>query len=63
MRYMKLFACLMHLLSVVFYKKNSSIALSKRSFSCGQPQAEKAYSSYLDLNLEEVEPCISGPKR
>ncbi|CAA6666726.1 unnamed protein product [Spirodela intermedia] len=28
-----------------------------------QPQVERIYSSYLELNLEEVEPCISGPKR
>lgn len=28
-----------------------------------QPQQERAYSSYLELNLDEVEPCVSGPKR
>lgn len=28
-----------------------------------QPQVEKVYSSYLELNLEDVEPCVSGPKR
>ncbi|XP_009382046.2 aconitate hydratase, cytoplasmic [Musa acuminata AAA Group] len=28
-----------------------------------QPQTERVYSSYLELNLEDVEPCISGPKR
>uniref|UniRef100_A0A7N0TV52 Aconitate hydratase n=1 Tax=Kalanchoe fedtschenkoi TaxID=63787 RepID=A0A7N0TV52_KALFE len=28
-----------------------------------QPQVERVYSSYLELNLEDVEPCISGPKR
>ncbi|KAI5421992.1 Acyl CoA oxidase, variant 2 [Lathyrus oleraceus] len=28
-----------------------------------EPQQETAYSSYLELNLDEVEPCISGPKR
>ncbi|CAA3020624.1 aconitate hydratase, cytoplasmic [Olea europaea subsp. europaea] len=28
-----------------------------------EPQQERVYSSYLDLNLEDVEPCISGPKR
>ncbi|XP_040937315.1 aconitate hydratase, cytoplasmic isoform X2 [Gossypium hirsutum] len=27
------------------------------------PQIEKVYSSYLELKLEDVEPCISGPKR
>ncbi|XP_022739425.1 aconitate hydratase 1 isoform X3 [Durio zibethinus] len=26
-------------------------------------EIEKVYSSYLELKLEEVEPCISGPKR
>ncbi|KDO71344.1 hypothetical protein CISIN_1g002610mg [Citrus sinensis] len=27
------------------------------------PQSERVYSSYLELNLEEVVPCVSGPKR
>ncbi|KAB2090379.1 hypothetical protein ES319_A03G119900v1 [Gossypium barbadense] len=28
-----------------------------------EPQQERVYSSYLELNLAEVEPCVSGPKR
>ncbi|KAL5708984.1 aconitate hydratase [Ranunculus cassubicifolius] len=28
-----------------------------------EPQLDRAYSSYLQLDLSEVEPCISGPKR
>jgi len=28
-----------------------------------EPQEEKVYSSYMDLDLSEVEPCLSGPKR
>lgn len=28
-----------------------------------EPQVDRAYSSYLSLDLEEVVPCISGPKR
>jgi aconitate hydratase len=28
-----------------------------------EPQIERKYSSYLELNLEDVEPCMSGPKR
>ncbi|KAG5545555.1 hypothetical protein RHGRI_017906 [Rhododendron griersonianum] len=28
-----------------------------------EPQQERVYSSYLQLDLAEVEPCISGPKR
>ncbi|CAI9772743.1 unnamed protein product [Fraxinus pennsylvanica] len=28
-----------------------------------EPQQERVYSSYLDLNLADVEPCVSGPKR
>ncbi|GJV28694.1 ribonuclease H-like domain-containing protein [Tanacetum coccineum] len=28
-----------------------------------EPQPEKVYSSYLELELSDVEPCISGPKR
>ncbi|XP_016706383.1 aconitate hydratase isoform X1 [Gossypium hirsutum] len=30
---------------------------------CTKPQIEKVYSFYLELKLEDVEPCISGPKR
>lgn len=32
-------------------------------FIIDQPQQERAYSSYLELNLADVEPCVSGPKR
>ncbi|KAM7498886.1 hypothetical protein LguiA_023300 [Lonicera macranthoides] len=28
-----------------------------------EPQLDRAYSSYLQLDLADVEPCISGPKR
>ncbi|KAI3497294.1 hypothetical protein L1887_39800 [Cichorium endivia] len=28
-----------------------------------EPQEERVYSSYLQLDLADVEPCISGPKR
>ncbi|KAI3769699.1 hypothetical protein L6452_00810 [Arctium lappa] len=28
-----------------------------------EPQQERVYSSYLELDLSDVEPCISGPKR
>jgi hypothetical protein len=28
-----------------------------------QPQKENIYTSYLELDLNSVEPCISGPKR
>ncbi|KAF3440786.1 hypothetical protein FNV43_RR19072 [Rhamnella rubrinervis] len=28
-----------------------------------EPQVERVYSSYLELTLEDVEPCVSGPKR
>uniref|UniRef100_A0A0E0A8L3 Aconitate hydratase n=1 Tax=Oryza glumipatula TaxID=40148 RepID=A0A0E0A8L3_9ORYZ len=28
-----------------------------------EPHTERVYSSYLELNLTDVEPCISGPKR
>ncbi|KVI02286.1 Aconitase/3-isopropylmalate dehydratase large subunit, alpha/beta/alpha [Cynara cardunculus var. scolymus] len=28
-----------------------------------EPQQEKVYSSHLQLDLSDVEPCISGPKR
>ncbi|XP_073060858.1 aconitate hydratase, cytoplasmic [Primulina eburnea] len=28
-----------------------------------EPQQERVYSSYLELDLADVEPCMSGPKR
>ncbi|KAE8647620.1 aconitate hydratase [Cucumis sativus] len=28
-----------------------------------EPQVERVYSSHIELNLSDVEPCISGPKR
>ncbi|KAL2328350.1 hypothetical protein Fmac_021777 [Flemingia macrophylla] len=28
-----------------------------------EPRQDRVYSSYLELNLSDVEPCISGPKR
>ncbi|XP_062184101.1 putative aconitate hydratase, cytoplasmic isoform X1 [Phragmites australis] len=28
-----------------------------------EPHTERVYSSYLELDLNEVEPCVSGPKR
>jgi aconitate hydratase len=28
-----------------------------------KPQKENIYTSYLELDLDTVEPCISGPKR
>ncbi|KAG2717007.1 hypothetical protein I3760_03G154000 [Carya illinoinensis] len=28
-----------------------------------EPQQERVYSSYLQLDLADVEPCVSGPKR
>nr|KYP48258.1 Aconitate hydratase, cytoplasmic [Cajanus cajan] len=28
-----------------------------------EPQQDRVYSSYLELNLSDVEPCMSGPKR
>ncbi|KAL6909877.1 hypothetical protein ACP4OV_001536 [Aristida adscensionis] len=28
-----------------------------------EPQMERTYSSYLELDLRNVEPCVSGPKR
>lgn len=41
----------------------SYLRANKMFVDYSQPQTEKAYSSYLELNLEDVEPCISGPKR
>ncbi|KAH7690079.1 Aconitate hydratase protein [Dioscorea alata] len=31
--------------------------------SDGTLQIERVYSSYLELNLEDVELCVAGPKR
>ena len=34
-----------------------------RQFLVIQPQQERVYTSYLQLDLADVEPCVSGPKR
>ncbi|KAG0474421.1 hypothetical protein HPP92_014107 [Vanilla planifolia] len=41
----------------------SYLRANKMFVDHSQDQVERVYSSYLELNLEEVEPCISGPKR
>ncbi|KAA3461105.1 Aconitate hydratase, cytoplasmic [Gossypium australe] len=41
----------------------SYLRANKMFVDYNEPQVEKVYSSYLQLKLEEVEPCISGPKR
>ncbi|CAL0331937.1 unnamed protein product [Lupinus luteus] len=41
----------------------SYLRANKLFVDYSEPQAERAYSSYLELNLEDVVPCISGPKR
>ncbi|PKU65387.1 aconitate hydratase 3, mitochondrial-like isoform X2 [Dendrobium catenatum] len=41
----------------------SYLRANKMFVDHSQAQAERVYSSYLELNLEEVEPCVSGPKR
>ncbi|OAY84556.1 aconitate hydratase, cytoplasmic-like [Ananas comosus] len=41
----------------------SYLRANKMFVDYSQPQTERVYSSYLELNLEDVEPCVSGPKR
>ncbi|KAJ0967887.1 hypothetical protein J5N97_024804 [Dioscorea zingiberensis] len=41
----------------------SYLRANKMFVDYNQPQIERVYSSYLELNLENVEPCVSGPKR
>ncbi|OVA15961.1 Aconitase A/isopropylmalate dehydratase small subunit [Macleaya cordata] len=41
----------------------SYLRANKMFVDYSEPQIERVYSSYLDLNLEDVEPCVSGPKR
>ncbi|KAI3992752.1 hypothetical protein MKX01_021713 [Papaver californicum] len=36
---------------------------NKMFIDYNEPQIERAYSSYLQLDLDDVEPCVSGPKR
>jgi aconitase A len=53
----------------IYYVTVKKFSLSKYNYVIvnylvgPQPQIERMYSSYLALNLEDVEPCISGPKR
>lgn len=41
----------------------SYLRANKMFVDYNEPQIERAYSSYLELNLADVEPCLSGPKR
>ncbi|KAF5753075.1 putative aconitase [Tripterygium wilfordii] len=41
----------------------SYLRANKMFVDYSEPQGERVYSSYLELNLEDVEPCVSGPKR
>ncbi|KAK7406861.1 hypothetical protein VNO78_08495 [Psophocarpus tetragonolobus] len=41
----------------------SYLRANKMFVDYSEPQVERVYSSYLELNLEGVEPCVSGPKR
>ncbi|KAK9084822.1 hypothetical protein Sjap_025233 [Stephania japonica] len=41
----------------------SYLRANKMFVDYSEPQVDRVYSSYLQLDLEDVEPCISGPKR
>ncbi|GKV45111.1 hypothetical protein SLEP1_g52232 [Rubroshorea leprosula] len=41
----------------------SYLRANKMFIDYSEPQSEKVYSSYLELNLECVDPSVSGPKR
>ncbi|KAJ4873130.1 Aconitate hydratase 3 [Raphanus sativus] len=41
----------------------SYLRANKMFVDYNEPQQERAYTSYLQLDLGEIEPCISGPKR
>ncbi|XXG40385.1 hypothetical protein AAC387_Pa01g1115 [Persea americana] len=41
----------------------SYLRANKMFVDYSEPQTERVYSSYLQLCLEDVEPCVSGPKR
>ncbi|XP_031262666.1 aconitate hydratase 1 [Pistacia vera] len=41
----------------------SYLRANKLFVDYSEPQSERVYSACLELNLEDVEPCISGPKR
>ncbi|KAK3037129.1 hypothetical protein RJ639_031016 [Escallonia herrerae] len=41
----------------------SYLRANKMFVDYNQPETEIVYSSYIELNLQEVEPCTSGPKR
>ncbi|KAI4386832.1 hypothetical protein MLD38_004731 [Melastoma candidum] len=41
----------------------SYLRANKMFVDYSEPQVERTYTSYLELDLQEMEPCISGPKR
>ncbi|KAH8503163.1 hypothetical protein H0E87_014465 [Populus deltoides] len=45
------------------YMIESYLRANKMFVDYSEPQIERVYSSYIALNLGDVEPCISGPKR
>ena len=47
----------------VLFLDSTGRTWSDWDFAFVQPQVETVYSSYFELNLEDVEPCVSGPKR
>lgn len=47
---------------LIFRRTCSGVLMSGHVFDA-QPQQDRVYSSYLQLDLADVEPCISGPKR
>ena len=48
------------ILATVIY---SHIRSADLYFSSLQPHKDNTYSAYLELDLDIVEPCVSGPKR
>ncbi|XP_024521182.1 aconitate hydratase, cytoplasmic [Selaginella moellendorffii] len=41
----------------------SYLRANKMFIDYDEPETEKVYSSYLELDLDSVQPCVSGPKR
>ncbi|XP_031401104.1 aconitate hydratase 1 [Punica granatum] len=41
----------------------SYLRANKMFVDYSEPMVERTYSSYMELDLKDVEPCVSGPKR
>ncbi|CAN6560660.1 unnamed protein product [Malus baccata var. baccata] len=53
----------LHIAMIEAFLRANKMFVDYNEGICSQPRQERAYTSYLQLDLADVEPCVSGPKR